>query len=261
MYHLHLIKRRHLDERKTLTKVSTCRPLTNIPQNKSAHLGTRKPGKTYANSKTTGKRSRHGRNQRKEPCIIGGVVPPTMNSPVVAPPPMPKSAVTAEERTRVIDFTKTQVLPDANSSALIKCEKNNATRVLAAAIYSVLEKKFFDTVLPRADVATAFHCNTSQLSKALTGIEYASGPHQYTPKKSATKKRPAEEGEQSTTAKTQKKTTMASRDDTLSTPSTSDSDTPLPDVFFKQKSKRRANLLLLTFNTYLIIQSHFRLLV
>ena len=69
MYHLHLIKRRHLDERKTLTKVSTCRPLTNIPQNKSAHLGTRKPGKTYANSKTTGKRSRHGRNQRKEPCI------------------------------------------------------------------------------------------------------------------------------------------------------------------------------------------------
>ena len=69
MYHLHLIKRRHLDERKTLTKVSTCRPLTNIPQNKSAHLGTRKPGKTYANSKTTGKRSRHGRNQRKAPCI------------------------------------------------------------------------------------------------------------------------------------------------------------------------------------------------
>ena len=163
--------------------------------------------------------------------VIQIVVPPTMNSPVVAPPPMPKSAVTAEERARVIDFTKTQVLPDANSSALIKCEKNNATRVLAAAIYSVLEKKFFDTVLPRADVATAFHCNTSQLSKALTGIEYASGPHQYTPKKSATKKRPAEEGEQSTTAKTQKKTTIASRDDTLSTPSTSDSDTPLPDVF------------------------------
>ena len=92
-------------------------------------------------------------------------------------------------------------------------------------------EEIFDTVLPRADVATAFHCNTSQLSKALTGIEYASGPHQYTPKKSATKKRPAEEGEQSTTAKTQKKTKIASRDDTLSTPSMSDSDTPLPEVF------------------------------
>ena len=192
--------------------------------------------------------------------VIQIVVPPTMNSPVVAPPPMPKSAVTAEERAMVIDFTKTQVLPDANSSALIDCEKNNATRVLAAAIYSVLEKKFFDTVLPRADVATAFHCNTSQLSKALTGIEYASGPHQYTPKKLATKKCSAEEGEQSTTAKTGKKTTkrsadapgtsevpppktkrtteqespshaITSRDDTLSTPSTSDSDTPLPEVF------------------------------
>ena len=103
--------------------------------------------------------------------VIQVVVPPTMNSPVVAPPPMPKSATTAEERAMVIDFTKTQVLPDANSSALIDCEKNNATRVLAAAIYSVLEKKFFDTVHPRADVATAFKCNTSQLSKALTGIE------------------------------------------------------------------------------------------
>ena len=68
MYHLHLIKRRHLDERKTLTKVSTCKPLTNIPQNKSAHLGTRKPGKTYANSKATGRRSRHGRNQKKALC-------------------------------------------------------------------------------------------------------------------------------------------------------------------------------------------------
>ena len=141
--------------------------------------------------------------------VIQVVVPPTMNLPVVAPPPMPKSAATAEERAMVIDFTKTQVLPDANSSALIDCEKNNATRVLAAAIYSVLEKKFFDTVHPRADVATAFQCNTSQLSKALTGIEYASGPHQYTPKKSATKKRPAEEGEQSTTAKTGKQSTKA----------------------------------------------------
>ena len=40
--------------------------------------------------------------------VIQIVVPPTMNSPVVAPPPMPKSAVTAQERAMVIDFTKTQ---------------------------------------------------------------------------------------------------------------------------------------------------------
>ena len=40
MYHLHLIKRRHLDERKTLTKVSTRTPLTTIPQTK-AHTSER----------------------------------------------------------------------------------------------------------------------------------------------------------------------------------------------------------------------------
>ena len=40
MYHLQLFKRRHLDERKTLTKVSTRKPLTNIPQTK-AHTSER----------------------------------------------------------------------------------------------------------------------------------------------------------------------------------------------------------------------------
>ena len=49
-----------------------CKPLTNIPQNKSARLGTRKPGKTYANSKETGKRSQYGKNQQKAVCIIAG---------------------------------------------------------------------------------------------------------------------------------------------------------------------------------------------
>ena len=54
MYHLQLFKD-NSDERKTLTKVSTRKPLTNIPQNKSAHLGTRKPGNRMQN-KETGKR-------------------------------------------------------------------------------------------------------------------------------------------------------------------------------------------------------------
>ena len=175
-----------------------------------------------------------------------------MNSPVVAPPPMPKSAVTAEERTRVIDFTKTQVLPDANSSALIKCEKNNATRVLAAAIYSVLEKKFFDTVLPRADVATAFHCNTSQLSKALTGIEYASGPHQYTPKKSATKSVPPRKADSQQQPKLKRKQQWPAEMILYQHRVRATATHRFRMFFFKQKSKRRANLLLLTFNTYLI---------
>ena len=40
MYHFQLFKRRHLDERKTLTKVSTRTPLTTIPQTK-AHTSER----------------------------------------------------------------------------------------------------------------------------------------------------------------------------------------------------------------------------
>ena len=34
----------------------------------------------------------------------------------------------------------------------------------------------------RVDVARQFKCNVSQLSKALTGIDYALGPHHYKPK-------------------------------------------------------------------------------
>ena len=54
-----------LDERKTLTKVSTRKPLTNIPQNKSACLGTRKPGKRMQTPSCTN-------IEEKVVCIIGG---------------------------------------------------------------------------------------------------------------------------------------------------------------------------------------------
>ena len=38
------------------------------------------------------------------------------------------------------------------------------------------------------DVATAFHCNLSQLTKAVTGVNYKGGLHHYKPKsKTATK--------------------------------------------------------------------------
>ena len=49
----------------------------------------------------------------------------------------------------------------------------------------------------RIDVATAFRCNVSQLTKALTGIEYALGPHHYKPKGKPAKKWATEEGEPS----------------------------------------------------------------
>ena len=55
--------------------------------------------------------------------------------------------------------------------------------MLAAAIYCQLEKNYFDETRSRSDVAALFHCNTSQLSKAITGVDYKSGPHYYKPKK------------------------------------------------------------------------------
>ena len=89
------------------------------------------------------------------------------------------------------------MLPNPDAPALQECNKNTATRVLAAAIYSKLECKFFDNMHLRIDVAMAFRCNMSQLTKALTGIEYASGPHHYKPKGKPAKKRAMDEGEPS----------------------------------------------------------------
>ena len=94
--------------------------------------------------------------------VIQIIVPPKMISPVVAPPPPLPPAATLMGHTAIIDFTKTKVLPNPDAPALQECNKNTATRVLAAAIYSKLEHKFFDDTHSRIDVATAFRCNMSQ---------------------------------------------------------------------------------------------------
>ena len=85
-----------------------------------------------------------------------------------------------------MNHTKLQVLPNPDSTALAGCDKNSATRVLAATVYSKLEHHFFDDTLSRMDIASAFRCNVSQLSKAVTRIDYASGPHSYKPKEKNT---------------------------------------------------------------------------
>ena len=84
-----------------------------------------------------------------------------------------------------MNFTKLQLLPNPDFKALLSCDKNSATRVLAAAIYCKLEHNYFDETRSRMDIATAFCCNTSQLSKAVTGIDYKSGPHHYKPKRAS----------------------------------------------------------------------------
>ena len=129
--------------------------------------------------------------------VIQIIVPPNMISPVAAPPPPLPPAATPMGHTAIIDLTKTKVLPNPDTPALQECNKNTATQVLAAAIYSKLEHKFFDDMHSRIDVAMAFKCNVSQITKALTGMEYASGPHHYKPKGKPAKKRVTEEGEPS----------------------------------------------------------------
>ena len=74
--------------------------------------------------------------------------------------------------------------------ALAACDENSATRVLTVAVFRKLERHYFDETMSCVDVARQFKCNVSQLSKALTGVDYTSGPHHYKPKakKQATKR-------------------------------------------------------------------------
>ena len=125
------------------------------------------------------------------------VVPPTMLSPVTAAPPPSPDASTTSGRTTIINATKVKVLSNPNLPRFAECDDNTPTRVLAAAIYATIERKFFDTTHSRMELATAFKCNISQLSKALTGVKYRLGPHHYKPKPKSVKKRTSEPGEPS----------------------------------------------------------------
>ena len=163
------------------------------------------------------------------------VVPPTMLSPITAAPPPSPDASTTSGRTAIINATKVKVLPNPNSPRFAECDDNTPTRVLAAAIYATIERKFFDTTHSRMELATAFKCNVSQLSKALTGVEYRSGPHYYKPKSKSVKKRTSELGEPSgmpptktskpvteTTAQPAQTEHLLTAEDTLESDSSSD---------------------------------------
>ena len=125
------------------------------------------------------------------------IVPPMMTSPIIAPPPPSPDATTALGRTTIVNITKLKVLLNPDSPCFAECDDNTLTRILAAAIYATLKKKFFDTTHSRMELATAFKCNVSQLSKALTGIEYCLGPHHYKPKPKSLKNRTSKLGEPS----------------------------------------------------------------
>ena len=100
------------------------------------------------------------------------VVPGNLVSPVTAPPPPPAAASTALGKSEIINYTKLKVLPNPDSPELMLVDENSATCVLAAAIYLKVENLFFDDTSSRMDIATAFRCNLSQLTKAVTGVHY-----------------------------------------------------------------------------------------
>ena len=172
------------------------------------------------------------------------VVPPMMLLPVLSAPPPSLDASTTLGHIA----TKVKVLPNPNLPCFAECDDNTPTRVLAATIYATIERKFFDMTHSRMEPATAFKCNVSQLLKALTGVEYRSGPHYYKPKPKSVKKRMSELGEPSgmppmktskpvaeTTEKPAQTEHPLAADDTLETDSSS-SDLPpglyLSDSYF-----------------------------
>ena len=71
------------------------------------------------------------------------------------------------------------ILPDPSADAFKECEERTPTWVLTAAVFCTLEKHLFDETTPRAEVATSFCITAAQLHKAVTGIDYQSGPHPY----------------------------------------------------------------------------------
>ena len=120
--------------------------------------------------------------------ILAAAVPPTIQialppgsaSPLSTPPPPPTTAATEAERQDVIRYCKKNILPDPAADCFDKWDKKTPTRVLAAAIFCTLERKYFDERTPRVEIATMFQITTAQLTKAVTGVDYVSGPHPYT---------------------------------------------------------------------------------
>ena len=181
------------------------------------------------------------------------VIPGNLVSPVAAPTPPQAAASTALGRSEIVTYTKLKVLPNPDSPELMAADKNSATHVLAAAIYLKVEHLFFDETSSRMDVATAFCCNLSQLTKAVTGVNYKGGPHHYKPKPKTVTKRSCDstdprpdpgkkaktkQGQPSTLKQadtvTQKPGTVVT-EDTLSS-SRSSSDEELPPGLITQKT-------------------------
>ena len=115
--------------------------------------------------------------------MIQVVVPGQMVGPLTTTPLHQTETSAAIGCTKLIKFTKSQVLPNPHLPELAEADKNLATRVLAAAIFLKVEKRYFDDTTSCMDASTLFSYKVSQLTKAITGVDYKSWPHHYVPKK------------------------------------------------------------------------------
>ena len=190
--------------------------------------------------------------------MIQVVIPGNLVSPVTAPPPPQAAASTALERSEIIKYMKLKALPDPDSPELIVVDKNSATHVLAVAIYLKVEHLFFDDTSSRMDIATAFRCNLSQLTKAVTGVNYKGGLHHYKlkpktatkrscdstnpnpdpGKKAKTKQEQASTSQQKSTSVMKKPSTVVTEDTLSSSSSSSDVELPLGLLQYKLPSSR-----------------------
>ena len=152
------------------------------------------------------------------------VVPGQLIGPLSPPQIHQTKTSTAIGCAELIKYTKSRVLPDPYSSELSEASKNSATRVLAAAVFLKIKKLYFDDVTSRMDASSLFGCKVSQLTKAITGIDYKSGPHHYVPKRqreTATAKRKAKpKPEPSTKKQKQPSTSSVEPDDPIPSPDT-----------------------------------------
>ena len=125
--------------------------------------------------------------------VLAAAVPPTLQlvllpgqiSPLFTPPPPPMTATMAAGRQDMIKYCKNMILPDPAADAFKECDERTPTRVLAAAVFCMLEKHLFDETMPRAEIAGLFCITAAQLHKAVTGVDYQSSPHPYKGKRKA----------------------------------------------------------------------------
>ena len=118
--------------------------------------------------------------------ILAAAVPPTLQlslpigtiSPLTTPPLPPATIMTCEGHHDIMMFCKSQIPPQTKADGFLKYKRKSPTCVLAAALYILLERKYFEERTSRSDIASMFSVTTAQLTKAVTGEDYESGPHQ-----------------------------------------------------------------------------------